>query len=182
MASFPRREPEIIALAQAVIAGLAGNTTTYPSPPVATEELTTNVNDLIASQNAAIAAAAAAKEATAAKNEALETLADNLKSVLRYAENTVDYSDEKLKLLGWGGRSRPSSQEVPGQARALEVVNRGSGWIALDWKSPVDGGDVKAYKVQRRIIAEEESPTDVGTALDSEIALVGQPQGQGKRI
>ena len=77
MARFPKSEPEIVALAQAVIAGLAANATTYPSPPVATEELTTNVSDLIASQNAAIAASAAAKEATVAKNETLEVLKDN---------------------------------------------------------------------------------------------------------
>jgi len=84
------------------------------------------------SQNATIAATAAAKEAKIAKNEALEMLTDNLKRVLRYAENTVNYSDEKLELLGWGGRSRPSSQGAPGQVRSLKIVSQGPAWIALD--------------------------------------------------
>ncbi|MBC6424723.1 MAG: hypothetical protein GDA38_27115, partial [Hormoscilla sp. SP12CHS1] len=98
MAKFPRTEPEVIALAQAIISGLTANTTVYPSPPLTIEELITNLNKVIASQNATIAATAAAKEVTIAKNEALKMLTDNLKRVLRYAENTVNYSDEKLEL------------------------------------------------------------------------------------
>ena len=105
-------------------------------------------------------------------------LTDNLKRVLRYAENTVNYSDEKLELLGWGGRSRPSSQGAPGQVRSLKIVSQGPAWIALDWKAPTEGGPVKAYKVQRRITAEENEPVDVGTALESKIALVNQPRGK----
>ncbi|NEP43123.1 MAG: fibronectin type III domain-containing protein [Okeania sp. SIO2H7] len=176
MAKFPRTEAEIMALAQAVIAGLTANTTVYPSPPLTTEELTANANNFIASQKAAIAAATAAKEATVAKKEALETLTDSLKRVLRYAENTVGDSNEKLELLGWGARSRPSSQDVPGQVRGLEIVDRGPGWISLDWNAPSEGGTVKAYKVQRRITAEEDEPVDVGTVLESQIALVNQPR------
>ncbi|MGK7903046.1 MAG: fibronectin type III domain-containing protein [Hormoscilla sp.] len=178
MAKFPRSESEVIALAQAVIGGLTANTTVYPSPPLTTEELTANLNNLIATQNAMIAATAAAKEATITKNDAFETLTDNLKRVLRYAENTVNYSDEKLELLGWGGRSRPSAQGAPGQVRSLEIVSQGPGWIALDWKGPKEGGPVKAYKVQRRITASEDAPVDVATAIESEIALVNQPRGK----
>ena len=140
--------------------------------------MTTNLNKVIASQNATIAATAAAKEATIAKNEALEMLTNNLKRVLRYAENIVNYSDEKLELLGWGGRSRPSSQGAPGQVRSLKIVSQGPAWIALDWKAPTEGGPVKAYKVQRRITAEENEPVDVGTALESEIALGDRTRGK----
>ncbi|MBC6475156.1 MAG: fibronectin type III domain-containing protein [Hormoscilla sp. GM102CHS1] len=178
MAKFPRTELEVIALANGLIAGLTANSTVYPSPPLTIEELTANLNKVIASQNATIAATAAAKEATIAKNEALEMLTDNLKRVLRYAENTVNYSDEKLELLGWGGRSRPSSQGAPGQVRSLKIVSQRPAWIALDWKAPTEGGPVKAYKVQRRITAEENEPVDVGTALESKIALVNQPRGK----
>ena len=63
---------------------------------------------------------------------------------LRYAENTVGMDDNKLKLLGWGGRKAPSALDVPGQCRVLEAPREGEGWIFLDWKAPVGGGKVAA--------------------------------------
>jgi len=50
MAKFPRTEPEVIALANGLIAGLTANTTVYPSPLLTIEELTANLNKVIASQ------------------------------------------------------------------------------------------------------------------------------------
>jgi hypothetical protein len=47
-----------------------------------------------------LSAAAAAEQATAAKDEALQALADDMKADLRYAENTVNYDDDQLKLIG----------------------------------------------------------------------------------
>jgi hypothetical protein len=31
-----------------------------------------------------------------------------LKSDIRYAENKVNYDDDKLKLLGWAGKKAPA--------------------------------------------------------------------------
>ena len=50
-----------------------------------------------------------------------------MKDDLRYAENTVGMDDDKLKLLGWGGRKDPTALEVPGQARVLEESQEGEG-------------------------------------------------------
>ena len=33
-----------------------------------------------------------------------------------------------------------------GQARTLEAPRQGDGWVFLDWKEPVDGGKVAAYR------------------------------------
>ena len=41
MARFPRTEPEIVALAEEMIAGFTDNPTVYPAPPVAVLDLTT---------------------------------------------------------------------------------------------------------------------------------------------
>ncbi len=51
-----------------------------------------------------IAKQAAVEAATTAKDEALEELVEAMKSDIRYAENTVDFDDDKLKLIGWAGR------------------------------------------------------------------------------
>ena len=66
------------------------------------------------------------------------------------AGTTVDFDDDKLKLLGWGGREPPKALDAPEQARALEPPREGEGWIFLDWKTPTDGGKVASYKIERR--------------------------------
>jgi len=48
-----------------------------------------------------------AEAATTTKDDVLEDLADAMKSDIRYAENTVDFDDDKLKLIGWAGKKAP---------------------------------------------------------------------------
>lgn len=180
MARFPRTEAEIVTLAQAMVSGLTGTEglpNVYPSPPVAPAELTALINAYTTARNAAIAAQAAAEQATTAKDEALEDLADAMKSDIRYAENTVDFDDDKLKLIGWAGRKAATPLAPPGQARLLEAPKQGEGWVFLDWKAPIDGGAPAAYKVMRR-----ERPAglweDAATAVITEATLVEQPRGK----
>ena len=181
MARFPRTEAEIVTLAQAMVSGLTSAegapNVNYPSPPIAPAELTALINAYTTAKNAAIAAQAAAEEATTAKDEALEDLADAMKSDIRYAENTVDFDDDKLKLIGWAGRKERTLLAPPGQARLLEAPKQGEGWVFLDWKAPIDGGAPAAYKVMRR-----ERPAgsweDAATAVITEATLVEQPRGK----
>ena len=177
MARFPLKEAEILALANDMQAGLAANAAIYPSPPVAPADLQTAMAAYITARDAAVAAAAAAEQATAAKDEALQALTDDMKADLRYAETTVNYDDDQLKLIGWGGRKAKTSLEAPGQVRTLEAPRQGEGWIFLDWKETVDGGAVAAYKIQRR--ERPEGPwTDAGMAVESETTLSSQERGK----
>ena len=73
-------------------------------------------------------AVAAAEAATASKDDALESLTDAMKSDIRYAENKVDFDDDKLKLIGWAGKKNPTPLAIPGQARLLEAPKQGDGW------------------------------------------------------
>jgi len=177
MARFPRTEAEVIALAEAMETGLTANAAIYPAPPVAPLDLTTLKNNYVTANNAAIAARAAAEAATTAKDEKLDDLVDAMKSDIRYAENTVNYDDDKLKLIGWAGKKAPTPLAVPGQTRLLEAPRQGDGWVFLDWKAPIDGGAPNAYKVMRR-----ERPAgaweNVATAVITEATLVEQPKGK----
>jgi hypothetical protein len=56
MARFPRTEPELIALSQALASGLTANAALYPAPPVLPADLTTLVSAYTTAKNAAIAA------------------------------------------------------------------------------------------------------------------------------
>lgn len=177
MARFPTTEADILALAQEMSTGLTANPGVFPDPPVAPIDLSALAGTYVAARTDATAAQAAAELATGTKNDALAALVDAMKDDLRYAENTVDFDDDQLKLIGWGGRRARTSLEPPGQPRTLEAPKEGEGWIFLDWKEPLEGGAVAAYKVQRRL--RPEGPwADVGTALESEITLIDQERGQ----
>ncbi len=177
MARFPRTEAEVVALAEAMITGLTSNAVLYPAPPVAVLDLTAAKTAYITALNAAIAVKAAAEAATTAKDDVLEDLVDAMKSDIRYAENTVDFDDDKLKLIGWAGKKAPTALQPPGHTRLLEAPRQGDGWVFLDWKAPIDGGAPAAYKVMRR-----ERPAgaweDVATAVITEATLVEQPKGK----
>jgi len=121
MARFPRSEAEILALAQELVTGLSNNVAVYPSPPISVMDMATTISAYATAKNTAIAAQAAAEQATSDKEEALEDLTDAMKAEIRYAENTVNYDDDKLKLIGWAGRKTRTPLAPPGQARLLEA-------------------------------------------------------------
>ena len=123
-----------------------------------------------------MAARAAAESANADKDTAIEELSEAMKSDIRYAENTVNFDDDKLKLLGWAGKKTATPLAAPGQTCLLEAAKQGKGWLFLDWKAPADGGKPRVYKVQRRI-RDSGDWKDVATAILTEATLVDQPKG-----
>ena len=177
MATFPRTEAEVAALSLAMIDGFNANAVVYPSPPVDANALALLYGGYNTAKNGVIAAQAAAEQATVDKDAALDELAEAMKSDLRYAENTVDFDDEKLKLIGWAGRKAATALTAPGQPRLLEAPRQGDGWVYLDWKAPIDGGKPAAYKVMRRE-RPEGAWQDVATAVVTEATLVEQPKGK----
>jgi hypothetical protein len=175
---FPYREPDILRLANDIAAGLAANPEEFPAPPYSSEDFEKVLDEHDGNREAQIMSRAAALQATSAKDESLATITDMSRSVLRYAENHTRANDGKLQLLGWGGRrSRTQTvTEPPGQARTLEIIREGPNWVYLDWKEPMEGGQVAAYKVQRRN-REGGDWADIGMSVDSEITLNGQDTG-----
>jgi hypothetical protein len=176
MAKFPSRENDVTVLAQDMIDGLTEHGSTFPSPPVPPDELEAAFQTFKAAREAAAKAEGEARDAHALKDDALQELTDSMKSDLKYAEITVNGEDGKLSLIGWGGRKARSMLAAPGRARDLEVVRSGKGWIYLDWKAPVDGGEPAAYKIQCSH-PEEGLWKDVGTAIETELLLSNQERG-----
>lgn len=175
---YPTREAEILRLANDIAAGLAAHTEVFPAAPVSPDELEQALAAHDANREAAIEARAAAVQSTADKEGSLAQIQDMSKSVIRYAENQTRGDDGKLQLLGWGGRrSRTTTViEPPGQPNTLEVIREGKDWIFLDWKGPMVGGEVAAYRIQRRI-REDGDWMDVGMSVESEVTLNGQEPG-----
>ncbi len=179
MPRFPKKEAEIAALAEQLWRGLLDNNAIFSQPPV--HPMLIRIRKIIyqSRRDNFLAAQAAAEQATTGKSEALEELIEAMKADIRYAENTVNYDDDKLKLIGWAGKKAKTPLTPPGQTRLLEAPKQGKGWLFLDWKAPADGGKPKAYKVQRRVVGVEpvsDRWDDVATAILSEITLVDQPE------
>ncbi len=181
MARFPKSEAEIVILAQAIASGMLpgenGANPNFPAPPVTSVNLTTLVTAYTTAKNAAVTAQAAAEQATTAKDTKLTDLVEGMKTDIRYAENTVNFDDEKLKLIGWGGRKAPTALMPPGQTLLLEAHHQGEGSVSFTWKAPSDGGKPSAYRITRR-----ERPAgpwlDAGTAVVTEASLADQPRGK----
>ncbi len=148
MARFPRREPDVVALANQMINGLTEQSEDFPTPPVSVEQLQASIDNYQRMLDSATIAQTAAAEAFDAKDDALDALKDEMQLVLRYAEHAASNDEVKLGALGWGPRKEPSAPQPPGPARALEVKREGPGWIYLDWKRPSEGGSVAGYHVQ----------------------------------
>ena len=175
MAVFPKKEAQIAALAEQLSRGLLDNNAVFPAPPVHPILIRIRKLQYQSRHDNFLAARAASEQATANKDDALENLTDAMKADIRYAENTVNFDDDKLKLIGWAGKKAPTPLAAPGQVRQLEVPKQGDGWVFLDWKTSVEGGRVSAYKIQRRE-RPEGAWQDVATAILSEITLVEQPK------
>jgi len=175
MPRFPKREAQIATLAEPLSRGLLDNNAVFPAPPV--HPILIRIKKLIyqSRHDNFLAAQAAAEQATTNKTEALEELIDAMKADIRYAENTVNFDDDKLKLIGWAGKKAPTPLALPGQARLLEAPRQGKGWLFLDWKAPADGGKPKAYKIQRRN-RNSGDWADIATAILTESTLVDQPE------
>jgi hypothetical protein len=174
---FPNSEAKIVELANACAAGLNANNAIYPAPPVAGSGLLALVDLYTAARDAAIAFQAQAEIKFGLKDVALANLEAGLKKDLRYAENTVNDDDDKLKLLGWGGRKPRTPIAAPGQTQGLSIHSQGEGSIDLAWKKPASGGMPAAFTVQRRLRTGG-AWDDVATAVADAASLGNQERGK----
>ena len=45
-----------------------------------------------------------------------------MKADIRYAENTVNFDDDKLKIIGWAGRKERTPLAPPGQELEYRII------------------------------------------------------------
>jgi hypothetical protein len=159
-----------------MISGLTIHATMYPEPPITPTAMTPILGALTSAQSALVEARSAYESAVIAKDEALMTLVEALKKDIRYAENTVNYENDKLALIGWGGRKLPTPTTAPGQARLLTVTQQGEGALTLAWLVPAEGGKVTSYTIQRRLRTET-AWTQIASTYERTISLTNQTRG-----
>jgi len=183
MPKFPKREADILALVDAMIAGYAIHAADFPSHPVAPPWLTIKRAWYIATKKAQTEALAAAQVATDEKDAKLAALVELMKDELKKSEVDVGADSEKLEYIGWGPKAPPSPADPPGQPRNLDAAMQGAGTVLLDWKAPArgSGGQVRTYVIERR--EQTEAGGEFGDwqqaciALETESTLLNQPRG-----
>jgi len=174
MPRFPKKEANIVALAQSIIAGVTANPTIFPAPPFTAVQMQAMLDVYFSERDEVTAAEAAWKQKIQDKNDALEVVEAAMKDELGYSEQVAKSNAAILAMVGWGLPAPPTPLQPPGQARLLEVIHQGEGWVEMDWKEPVGGGKVASYKIQRR--QEAGDWQDVGVAVDSIGTVNNQPR------
>lgn len=183
MPNFPRQEPDVVALAEAMIAGYTAHPADFPSIDPLTDlvALQTALTNYQAGKQTQLDSRAQAKIATVTKGTTLDSLTDLMTNDLKLSEVDTAADPTKLTQIGWGPRQDPQPVEAPGQPTNLHPVAEGQGILWLAWDRSETGGPLRNYVVQRR-----EQPVGggvfgdwsiVGTALNNEISLTDQPRG-----
>ena len=181
MPRFPKREADILALADAMLAGYSVHAADFPSSQGAM--LVISRFGYSNAKNDQTDALASAQVATDEKDTALAALAEKMKAELKKSEVDVGTDSEKLEYIGWGPKAPPSPADPPGQPRNLDAVVQGAGTVLLDWKAPArgSGGTVRTYVIERRDQpaggGEFGNWSQAGIALESEAMLMNQPRG-----
>lgn len=182
MPKFPKREADILALADAMIAGYTVHGADFPSHAPGLAFKARRLGYLTA-KDAQTEALAAAQVATEQKDAKLTALIELMKDELKKSEVDVGADSEKLEYIGWGPKAIPSPADPPGQPRNLDAIIQGANTVLLDFKAPArgSGGNVRTYIIERRDQPEGGGEfgnwQQAGIALESETTLMNQPCG-----
>jgi len=179
MPKFPKREADIVALAEQMVAGYTAHAGDFPSVTVA--DLQAELTNYKAVKQAQEDLKGQTQIATAAKDEDLNDLVEQMKNDLKKSE--VDSADvpQNLYEIGWGPRSEPQPIEAPGTPINLHPIAEGQGTVWLVWDKPASdsGGAVRNYIIERR---DQQENGQFGpwilteTTYNTEINLSGQPE------
>lgn len=191
MATYPRTQPEISALAESMIAGYSEHPGDFPSADVAA--LQTARNEYNAASQILTEAQAAVKLAAEAKAEKLEQLKAITRCELKKSQVDTADSPQKLSFIGWGPKADSQSMQTPYPAGNLKIISQGiggednnEGILHLSWSKSAYRRTrfVRYYSVERRQLQSNGDGEaafgpwgHIGSTINNEIALKTEPTG-----
>jgi hypothetical protein len=144
--AFPASIPGLIAVANAIVAGLQGNAS-FPNPEPSVQAIQTAIADLVTAE---AAAQTRAKEAIATRNEKRAALIALLQQLKVYVQKILDANREHAPALAHSvamSVRKPSIRrarafgakrgELPG---TVDLVTVAGHHVAYEWQFSVDGG------------------------------------------
>lgn len=178
MPKFPKRQADILALADTMLAGYFAHAPDFPD--INRSWLNRKCWAYKNHEGLWRKAYAHLHLATQAKNVSLDTLRELMKNCLKKSQVDVADVPEKLEYIGWGPKAPPSPADPPGQPRNLNAVTQEPSAVLLDWKPPARGA-VRTYVIEQRYRPQGGGDFSnwqpVGTALETEATLTDQPRG-----
>ncbi len=176
---FPKKESEVISLAQSIQAGLSSHSEDFPSlDPLFLDALIDAYQTAKDSQGNAKSQSILATES---KQNALESLQDAMKNMLKKAEVDAAANPDKLYEIGWAPRQKPSDPQVPSLPHDLECIAQGTDDLWLNWQKPAVGSaTVRNYIIERRQADQSGSFGEwqlAASTLDKKVHLENQPKG-----
>ncbi len=175
MPRFPLDEATTVNLADIAANGMQNNTPTFPNPPRDPRDVLNDLTAYRAKQNEIQASEAATRLKIQEKNEIYGRIRGGTRDNIDYAEIVANGDAAILELVGWGNRAPSQRLQPPGQCRIFEIIGQGDRWMRVDWKEPIDGGEVASYIVRRS--EDGVNFVDAATVAISEAILVEQPTG-----
>lgn len=176
MPIFPKKEADVVELAQLMAAGYTAYAADFPS--VTPADLTTALTAYLNQRNTQESARSQAQIATVTKDEKLDALVELMKNDLKVSEVDVAADPEKLYEIGWGPKASPTPIPAPGSPTELHPIVEGQGAISMVWSAPLDGGPVRNYILERRQQNQDGTFSAwllVQTTYNPEVSLTDQP-------
>lgn len=174
MPRFPKSEPEIIALAQQIVTGMANNPL-FANAPMTSGAFQTKLEDFTAKRDEIFVDEAALSEKYDDKEDLKFDLTETMKQLIGFLQAMSNNDPSEMASIGIGADS-PRISAAPSQPRTLEIVSQTNAEVKLDWKNPSQG-NVSAYRVERREMPNGDWQICF-SGKESEAALVNQPKGK----
>ena len=174
---FPRNESDIVALATAMIAGLAEHGADFPSAEAAALEAA--LGDYHLRRAEQVDMQSRALQATVAKQEALAVLSEQMRKTVKLCEADAIDRPTVLTEIGWGPRLDRHKLTAPNQPHELVMEAQGHGFVWLQWKKAASGAKAASYIIERRegTGGDFSQWRQVATSFAAEVKLTDQPQG-----
>ncbi len=180
MPDFPKREGDIVALAEGVIAGYLAHPAIFPGGDPAA--LQAALDAYLAAKNVQVQKQAESQLAKQAKDEKLHLFSGLLKLQIKQSEVDTAADPTQLEFVGCAPKAPAQPVDPPGQPRNLRPTKEGDGDLTLAWKSPArgTGGRVRSYLIERREQPETGGAYgnwfQVGVAIETTTKLEAQPR------
>ncbi len=178
MPKFPKKESQILQLANQMYSGYTAHVADFPSVPWWT--LITKRFFYNSARDAQVNAVAQNHLATIAKTESLLKLTQLMKGYLKRSEVDTADNPEKLAEIGWAPKASPRSSFLPTAPRDLKIETQERTTVKLSWERPAESRNVRNYIIERRDAHRGGEFTNwqlVTIAYKRQITLDRQPTG-----
>ncbi len=176
---IPRKEADLIILADAIIGGLKANPDIFKNSPITFKELSTLVSTLISSKDKVTEKKADYEAAVADKDKDATTLYEGTSEIADFCYRITKNDKALLAKVGLSAPQERKPAEMPGQCRLFTTIKQGIDSAVFEWKRPVKQGRIRAYVIQRRKFeTSTEAWETVWTTVDKEVEIKGQPEDQ----